>query len=239
MTDQLDRARAALNALTPDELTAIRDEASTLIDYYQTTGGLLIGGGYLEVKRIPFTFKTTDEDGNITIGKDTRPYCYVRRAQIDQRGKVTTKTVGYYGAAGVEVMAAGRGDELLAAHIAGGENAGDIWLADNGYEPPSRRGRDKPPAVRPVHPLNDEAITAQALDQSPIYRYFVASCPIPAGELLAAVKRFETDLDQYSRANERGLRYRLGPGEIDQRRAARKRKADTGRRSVRRRRGKR
>lgn len=231
MSHYLERARRALNALTPDELAQLQSDTHQLLNAYQQ-GGALTGGGWLEVKTIPYK---TKEDGK-TVRREQR-YLYIRRAQIDARGKVTTKTVGYYGRGGVEALEAGLGAELLAAHQAGGELAGDSFLMKHGFKLPERRGMTKPPADRPEHPLGDDSITAEALKAHPIFSHFESAAATAAAELYAEMHQFEQDKAAWEYAEEKRLLFRLPQAERQRRRQnLQRRQQPPGKRTIRHRR---
>lgn len=208
MATPLEHARAALNTLPPDELATIRDEASHLLALYEKDG-VLTGRGCLEVKAIPYRVGDEIRYGN---------YAYVRRGHVDARGKVTIKTVGYYGTAGVEAIEMGLADGLIEAHNRGGEDAGDSFLFDHGLTPPNRRVLDKPPASAPAHPLGDANVTTAQLEDNSLFRYFQAHCPVAAQELFATLRNYERDRADYEWAENNRLRFRLRNEEIERRR---------------------
>lgn len=225
MTSPLDAARRSINALTPDELRLLRDDVAALLDAYDN-GGALTGRGWLEVKTIKKRYPVLQQNGTIEVETYYYQYAYVRRAQITENGRLTTATVGYYGKGGVTAIEAGLGEQLLAAHIQGGESAGDDFLLEHGYETPQRRNpQNNPPASEPVHPLGNPALTITELDKSPIFQFLKSVAPVDAARLYADVRQYAADVQMYDRANMEGLRYRLDNDELRGRRfrASRKR----------------
>jgi hypothetical protein len=208
MATPIEHARAALNALTPNELATIRDEASQLLALYEKDG-VLTGRGCLEIKAIRYQVGDDIQYGH---------YAYVRRGHVNAQGKVTIKTVGYYGTAGVEAINIGLADGLIEAHNQGGEDAGDGFLLDHGLTPPRRRGLGKPPASAPTHPLGDDSLTAAQLQDNLLFHYFHAHCPVAAQDLFTALRNYERDRDDYEWAEKNRLRFRLRNEEIERRR---------------------
>jgi len=115
-------------------------------------------------------------------------------------------------------VAAGLGEELLAAHLPGGEPAGDDFLAGRGFTPPRRRSDTRPPATRPVHPLGEEAITAANLSQSPLFSHYQQHAPTEAARLLRDLRQYEADRASYQAAELAGLKFRLDNQELALRR---------------------
>jgi hypothetical protein len=214
MSEQLQAARWQVSNLTYQELLALRDDLAHLLAAYEA-GGALTGRGSIELKVIkrPIIAKTTDEQGNITLEPrmiDCGPYAYIRRWAIDENGRVSLTSSGYYGRGGAEAVEAGLGEQLLEAHLRGGEPAGDEFLEENGFDPPLRRSvSNKPPASPPVHPLGDAAITSETLTASPIFTHYQQYAPTIAARLLRELRQYEADLANYQYAEKHGLIFRL------------------------------
>lgn len=223
MSERLKTARQQIGNLTYQELLALRDDFSKLLAAYES-GGALTGRGSIELKVIkrPVITKQIDEEGNVTLEPriiDCGPYAYIRRWSIDEKGKISLTSSGYYGVAGAEAVAAGLGEQLLEAHLNGGEPAGDAFLAENGFEPPYRRPvRNKPPAAPPVHPLDDESITSENITTSPIFIHYQQSAPIDAARLLDDLRQYEADLASYRDAEQNNLMFRLSNETLAERR---------------------
>jgi hypothetical protein len=218
----LKTARWLIGTLTYPDLLALRDDVSRLLAAYEA-GGALTGRGRIELKIIkrPVMVEKKDEQGRVTKEPgltDCGPYAYIRRWAIDEHGRVSLTSSGYYGRGGAEAVAAGLGDELLAAHLQGGEPEGDDFLAGRGFAPPQRRSATKPPATRPVHPLGEEAITAANIGESPIFGHYQQHAPVDAARLVRELRQYEADLASYQAAEQAGLRFRLDNQELALRR---------------------
>lgn len=221
MTD-LKTARRLIGSLTYPDLLTLRDDVSKLLAAYES-GGALTGRGRIELKVIkrPMLVETTDAQGRVTkepVLTDCGPYAYIRRWAIDDQGGVSLTSSGYYGRGGAEAVAAGLGEELLAAHLQGGEPAGDDFLIERGFTPPQRRNAVRPPAAPPEHPLGDETITAANLSQSPLFGHYRQHAPTDAARLLRDLRQYEADRASYQAAEQAGLKFRLDNQELALRR---------------------
>lgn len=105
-------------------------------------------------------------------------------------------------------MAAGLG-AASGSILAGGEPAGDDFLAEHGFEPP---------AVPPIHLLNDELINLREYHVSPILAHYWLYTPINAPQLLQELCQYKADLTSYRNAEQNCLVFRLSNEEMTRRR---------------------
>jgi hypothetical protein len=201
----LEKARAALGALTPDDLERLKDEISDMLTLYEQ-GGVVSGWGFVEFKLI--RRKHYDLQGNPIIDPETGkqafseagPYVYIRRRMVDRFGRQRWANVGYYGR-----IPGGLTDEqragLLKAHNEGGQIAGEQYLIDQGIEVSVRRWEsNKAPEDLPIHPLGAESkLAVDRLDVHPLFRHFSRVAPQEAAELRQAIVHFWNDLDRWKR----------------------------------------
>lgn len=223
MSERIKAARRQIENLTYQELLTLRDDVANLLVAYES-GGALTGRGSIELKFFKRTVrrKLLDEATDLTLKPkfiDCGPYAYIRRWSLNEKGRVSLTSSGYYGTGGAQAVEAGLGEQLLEAHLNGGEPAGDDFLAKHGFNPPYRRPiRNKPPAAPPVHPLDDDSITSENIPTSPIFIHYQQNAPIDAALLLQELHHYEADLASYRDAEQKNLAYRLSSETLTERR---------------------
>jgi len=224
----LGKARITLGSLSPDDLKLLAKDVDELIALYEG-GGATTGWGSLELKSIPRKQAVKNADGSLMTDPATGalivetvyhgPYLYIRRWTVDEQGRRRYRTVGYYGKAGAEAVNRGLGPELLRIHNERGEDAVEEWMIEQGIvEEAPRRWVGKPPASPPVHPLPGLQLTAEQLATDLLFLYFTEHAPVIALRLLLALRDYESDLDDFRYANEKGFGFRLSLHEIERRR---------------------
>ena len=239
---ELKQLKRYLLKLPQNDLEELRDITAQLLDAY-AGHGVVFGKPTFEMKTITKKYPkiAVDKSGKayIVTEKDENgekrivynyvvngPYAYIRQWGIDEKGKLTLTTNGYYGKAGVDAVNMGQGNLLLEAHVRGGESEGDAFLMQLELSPPTRRrpADELIPASRPVHPLQDEKITSANVSEQPIYQYFLEHAPIDAEELMVKLRNFEHDLFRFDDANARKLILRDSLETIESKRKRAKRK---------------